>query len=152
MLLELPFVGYHSVFDQGESLMNTRSWRVGLLAALFAVAVICSVRAEESKPVDEGKAEDFKGKSYDVKEKGKVVVSLAFPAGKEATITLKGEKKTDVYLFVYDSTGKQVAKDDSPGPNCEVKITPKEAGKYKLEIRNQGPGDNSVALKVALSK
>jgi hypothetical protein len=132
--------------------MTSRHWQVGVLAVACAMAALGAAQARDDKPADEGKAEEFKGKSFDVKEKGKVSVTLTFPAGKEATITVKGEKKTDVHLFVYDAAGKQVAKDDSPGPDCEVKITPKEAGKYTLEIRNLGPGDTRAALKVSLGK
>ena len=132
--------------------MNIQRLWLPVLAALGALLALSALRAADPKPIDEGKAEEFKGKSYDVDEKGKAVVTLAFPAGKEATITVHGAKKTDVYLFVYDADGKQVAKDDSPGPDCEVKLTPKEAGKYTLEIRNQGPGATSAALKVDYAK
>ncbi len=132
--------------------MNRKCWQVCVLAALCAFVVLCPVQARDDKPTDEGKAEEYKGKTYDVKEKAKVTVALTFPAGKEATITVKGEKKTDVHLFVFDASGKEVAKDDSPGPDCEVKITPKEAGKLTLEIRNLGPGDTRTAVKVAFGK
>jgi hypothetical protein len=61
-------------------------------------------------------------------------------------------EQVDVQLTNCPADGKQVAKDDSPGPDCEVKLTPKEAGKYTLEIRNLGPGDTSAALKVDYAK
>jgi hypothetical protein len=124
------------------------------VAAAFValVALASGVRAEETKPVDAGKAEEFKGKTFNVMEKGKAVIALTFPAGKEATVTVRGEKKTDVHLFVFDAAKKVVAKDDSPGPNCDVKFTPKEAGTYTFEIRNLGPGDNRCAFKVELGK
>ena len=125
--------------------MNIKMWRWSALAAACALLALSALRAADPKPIDEGKAEEFKGKLYDVDDKGKAVVTLAFPAGKEATITVHGEKQTDVYLFVFDADGKQIAKDDSPGPDCEVKLTPKEAAKYTLEIRNQGPGATSAA-------
>jgi hypothetical protein len=132
--------------------MNVKKLWVPALVVLGALLALSSLKAADVKPIDEGKAEEFKGKSYDVDEKGKAVVTLAFPAGKEATITVHGAKKTDVFLFVFDADGKQVAKDDSPGPDCEIKLTPKEAAKYTLEIRNQGPGATSAALKVAYAK
>jgi hypothetical protein len=132
--------------------MTCRHWQAGAVAIVCALTALGAAQARDDKPADEGKAEEFKGKAFDVKEKGKVAVTLTFPAGKEATITVKGEKKTDVHLFVFDAAGKQIAKDDSPGPDCEVKFTPKDAGKYTLEIRNLGPGENRAALKVALGK
>ena len=132
--------------------MNIKRLWLPTFAVLGMLLALSALRAADPKPVDEGKAEDFKGKSYDVDEKGKAIVTLTFPAGKEATITVHGDKKTDVHLFVYDADGKQVGKDDSPGPDCEVKITPKADGKYTLEIQNLGPGATSTALKVAYAK
>jgi hypothetical protein len=132
--------------------MSGKSWPVYALNGLFALAVLGSARAADDKKADDGKAEEFKGKTFDLKEKSKATVTLAFPAGKEASITVRSKKKTDVHLFVYDAAGKEVAKDDSPGPSCGLKFTPKEAGKYTLEVRNLGPGDNQSTLKVELGK
>jgi hypothetical protein len=95
--------------------MRGKVWRLGVPVAFVAlVALMGGVLAEEDKPIDGGKAEEFKGKTFDVKEKGKAVIALTFPAGKEAVVTVRGEKKTDVHLFVYDADKKVVAKDDSP--------------------------------------
>jgi hypothetical protein len=132
--------------------MNRKIWPLCASVVLGVLLVLGTARAADPKPADEGKAEDFKGKSYDLEEKAKTVIVLAFPADKVAVITVKGVKKTDVHLFIYDAAGKEVAKDDSPGPDCKVKLTPKEAGKYTLEIRNLGPGATSAALKVDFSK
>jgi hypothetical protein len=133
--------------------MQEKVWRVGVPVAVVALAALLgAVQAQDDKAIDGGKAEEFKGKKFDVKEKGKVAIALTFPAGKEAVVTVRGEKKTDVHLFVSDAAKKVVAKDDSPGPNCDVKFTPKEAGTYTLEIRNLGPGDNRCALKVEFAK
>jgi hypothetical protein len=132
--------------------MYQKSWQACVALALFGLVLLRGVRAEDAKPTDEGKAEDFKGKTYDVKEKGEVSIVLAFPAGKKATVTIKSEKKSDINLYVYDANKKEVAKDDSPGPDCDLNFTPKEAGKYTLVIKNLGPGDNKSALKVSLAK
>jgi hypothetical protein len=123
-----------------------------VLAALFGLVGICAASAQETKPTDEGKAEEFKGKTFDLKEKGEAAIVLTFPAGKKASVTLRGEKKTDVHLFVYDANKKVVAKDDSPGPNCDVDFTPKKGGRFTLVIRNLGPGATSVPLKVEVAK
>jgi hypothetical protein len=129
--------------------MRGKAWRVCGPAALVALAaLLCGARAEDAKPTDEGKAEEFKGKTFDLKEKGRAAIMLAFPAGKEAAVSVRSEKKTDINLFVYDADKKVVAKDDSPGPSCDLKFTPKEAGKYTLEVQNLGPGDNRSTLKV----
>ena len=107
--------------------MDGKSWRVGALAALLALVVLCGTRAAEVKPTDEGNAEDFKGKTFDLKERGQAAITLTFPAGKKVTATVKSEKKSGVNLFVHDAAKKVVAKDDSPGPDCEVTFTPADA-------------------------
>jgi len=133
--------------------MQGNVWRFCVPVALVVlVTLVGYLRPEGDAPADGGKAEAFKGKTFAVKEKGKVTIALAFPGGKEATVTVRGEKQTDVHLFVFDSAKKLAAKDDSPGPNCDLKFTPKEAGTYTLEIRNLGPGNNRCALKVSLAK
>jgi hypothetical protein len=38
---------------------------------------------------------------------------------------------------------KEVAKDDSPGPSCDIAFTPKKAGKCILELRNLGKEENT---------
>ena len=57
--------------------MNWKSWRVTVLASLFGLVVLYGVRAEDAKPTDEGKAAEFKGKSFDLKEKGEAAIILA---------------------------------------------------------------------------
>ena len=124
----------------------------GAIATVIGLGLLCSASAQDTKPIGGGKAEEFRGKTFEIKEKGEVAVLLSFPAGKKASITLRGEKKTDVHLFIYDASKKLIAKDDSPGPNCDVEFTPKEASKLTVVIRNLGPGTNKVPLKVQIAK
>ena len=93
---------------------------------------------DDVKPSDEGKAAEFKGKTVDLKEKGEFAIVLTCTAGKEVTATTKGDKETDVHLFIYAEDKKEVGKDTSPGPKCEVKFTPAKDGKFKLLVRNLG--------------
>jgi hypothetical protein len=124
---------------------------VGVLAALVALGSYVGAQAQNGKAVDEGKAEEFKGKTLALKEKGKAAIQLAFPADKPVTVTVKSTGKPDVNLYVY--AGKKViAKDDSPGPDCEVTFTPAKAGKLTLEVVNLGPGDTKATLKVEFVK
>src|SRR5262245_62249316 len=129
--------------------MDGKSWRAGALAAAFVLAVLCAARAEDDKPIDGGKAEEFKGKAFDLKAKEKAKITLTFPEGKKAAVSVRSDKETDVHLFVYDEDKKDVAKDDSPGPTCDLTFTPKKAGKYLLVVINQGPGANRSTLKVS---
>jgi len=80
-----------------------------------------------------------------------VAYVLSFKPGKEFEATTDGPKSTDVHLFVYDATGKEVGRDESPGPKCSVKVTPTQKGKYKFVITNAG-GDNAVTFKVNIAE
>jgi hypothetical protein len=131
--------------------MKVKIWLVGVVAVVCAVMVSGTTVAQDKKPTDEGKA-DFKSKKYDMKEKGEVAILLSFAAGKEVTVTTKGEKETDVHLFISGEDKKEVGKDTSPGPKCEVKFTPKADGKFMLLVRNLGPGANTVTLEVKAAK
>src|SRR5580704_18366251 len=121
--------------DNEEIAMSWKIWVIGGTAALVLVAA-GAVSADDVKPSDEGRAAEFKGKTFDLKAKGEAAILLSCPAGKEVTATTKGEKETDVHLFVYGADKKEVGKDTSPGPKCEVKFTPQSDGKFKLLVRN----------------
>jgi hypothetical protein len=138
--------------SEGGIAMEGKSLRVVVLAIVCGLVVVCGGRSEDVKPTDEGKAAEFKGKSFDIKEKGEAAILLAFEAGTRVTVTVTSDKKSDVNLFVYDAAKKQIAKDDSPGPNCELSFTPKEDGKLTLVVRNQGPGENRSTLRVRIAK
>jgi hypothetical protein len=133
--------------------MIWKNWRMCTLAVLFTLALLYGVRADDDvKPSDEGKVEEFKGKTLDLKEKGEAAILLTCTAGKEVTATTKGDKESDVHLFIYDEDKKEVGKDTSPGPKCEVKFTPAKDGKYKLLVRNLGPGANKVTLEAKVAQ
>jgi hypothetical protein len=141
--------------------MRANSYRVWVLATLFALGVWCVTRpagvraddlkAEDVAATDEGKGAEFKGKTVEMKDKGEFAILLTFSAGKEVIATTKGDKETDVHLFVYDESKKEVGKDTSPGPKCEVKFTPAKDGKFKFVVRNSG-GANKVTLEVKVAK
>ena len=140
-----------TLFAEGETRMKSKTRQVCVLAALFALVTLCAVQAREAKPTDEGKGAEFKGKTFEMKDKGEAAILLAFAEGKEVEATTKGEKETDVHLFVYDQDGKEIGKDTSPGPKCSVKFKPAKDGKFKLLVKNAG-GTNKVTLEVKVAK
>jgi hypothetical protein len=120
---------------------------VTVVAAVFALATLCPAQ----EPIDLGKGAAFQGKKIEMKDKGEIAYLLSFTAGKEFEATTDGPKNTDVHLYVYDDSGKEVGKDDSPGPKCSVKLTPPKDGSYKFVITNAG-GDNTVTFDVKVAK
>jgi hypothetical protein len=132
--------------------MKVKSWVACILAVACALVASSAAVARVAEPIDGGKGSAFKSKAYVMKEKGEVAVLLTFATGKEVTVTTNGEKETDVHLFIYDGDKKEVGKDTSPGPKCEVKFTPKKDGTFKLLVKNNGPGANKVTLKVKVAE
>ena len=120
-----------------------------VVAVMLTVAILCP--AQDAKLKDLGNGSAFHGKKIDIRDKGEVAYLLSFTAGKEFEATTDGPKNTDVHLFVYDSSGTEVAMDDSPGPKCSVKVTPEKDGQYKFLIKNAG-GTNAVTFKVRVAK
>jgi hypothetical protein len=116
-------------------------------AVTFALTTLCPAQ----EPTDLGNAAAFKGKKIEMKDKGEVAYTLSFAAGKEFEATTDGPNNTDVHLYVYDESGKEVGKDDSPGPKCSVKVTPAKDEKYKFVITNTG-GNNTVTFDIKAVK
>ncbi len=127
---------------------STTRYILAMIAIIFAFATVCP--AQDVKPTDLGKGAAFHGKTIRMKDKGEVTYVLSFTAGKEFEATTDGTKKTDVHLFVYDSAGTEVGKDESSGPKCSVKVTPTKDGQYKLVIKNAG-GSNIVTFHVKVA-
>jgi len=144
------------VFTEGGSTMSGKFGRIGLLASLFALVVLCSTPAQEIKSTDEGKAGDYKGKSYDVKEKGDFAITLTFDSGTKATVTAKGDKKGDLSVAVYpgdtvNKDSKAVGKSDKAGQEATVTFNVDKSGKHTIVVHNAGDA-NKVSLKVDVAK
>jgi hypothetical protein len=79
--------------------------------------------------------------------------TVALPAGQPVTIrvttTLIDGIKSDVDLFVYESTNKLlVASDDFTNKDCIVTLIPQAGKSYQVEVRNLGPGRASCFVQV----
>jgi hypothetical protein len=120
-----------------------------VVAVILTVAILCP--AQDVTPKGLGKGAAFNGKRIEMKDNGEVAYLLSFTAGKEFEATTDGLKNTNVHLFVYNSSGAEVAKDDSPGPKCSVKVKPEKDGQYKFLIKNAG-GANTVTFNVKVAK
>lgn len=129
-----------------------RMTRLAALAtALFTLASLTAVRAEDPKPADGGKGSAFKSKSYDLEAGAEKAITLSFVAGKEATVTTTGAKEVTTHLYVKGRYYE--AKDTSPGPDCLVKFTPAEGdASFTLTIKNTGKAASKVTLEVKVAE
>jgi hypothetical protein len=134
-----------------EISMKIKNWATCVLAVVCAIAASSSVVAWDDKPNDSGKGPAFKNAVFQIKEQGEVALLAKFAADKEVVVTTNGNKETDVHLFVYDGDNKEVGKDTTPGPKCEVKFTPQKDGRFKLLVKNEGPGTNIVTLQANIA-
>jgi Bacterial pre-peptidase C-terminal domain len=117
---------------------------------LWVVAVMCSlVHFAGPRCAEQDKGED-KDKTWTVKlaEGARDVHTIEPKKDELVQVILTGTTKSDVDLYVFDPDGKEVAKDDSIGPDGFVAFKATKPGKYKVEVRNLGPGANTSTVLV----
>ena len=131
--------------------MKVKNWVAPAVALACAMVASGAAVALGDKTSEAGNGSAFKNRVFEIKEKGEVAVLLPFVAGSPVTVTANGERETDVHLFIHDEDKKEIGKDTSLGPKCEVKFTPAKDGKYKFVIKN-AKGDNTVDFQVKVAK
>lgn len=71
---------------------------------------------------------------------------IAFREGELAEIYIRGDGDTDLDLYVYDSLGNIIKKDDDYTDVCYVNWVPLWTGRYIVRIVNRGPILNNYRL------
>ena len=71
---------------------------------------------------------------------------INFIAFELAEIAVRGDGDTDLDLYVYDSNGNMVAKDDDYTDRCYVSWVPLWTGRFTVKIVNRGPILNNYRL------
>jgi hypothetical protein len=87
------------------------------------------------------------GYSVSLQQQTKNFRSLRLEKDVPVEITVTSDGPGDVDLIVYSPNGNLLAQDISIGPNSLVRFVTPEAGDYKLEVRNLGPGSNRSHVK-----
>lgn len=109
------------------------------------LALIAKASETQSKRAPVG------GESYNrtsVNGNGTDVYTVSFIAGQTAVVTVVGDGDTDLDLYVYDSNGNLIVKDDDYTDNCVVSWTPKWTGKFKIKVMNRGPVYNRYIIRM----
>lgn len=71
---------------------------------------------------------------------------ISFIANEVAEILVSGDGDTDLDLYVYDSNGNLIVKDDDYTDDCYVRWVPAWTGRFIVKIVNRGPVYNRYAL------
>lgn len=71
---------------------------------------------------------------------------ISFIEGYLAEIFVSGDGDTDLDLYVYDSNGNLIAKDDDYTDDCYVRWVPAWTGRFIVKIVNRGPVYNKYVL------
>ena len=71
---------------------------------------------------------------------------VAFVAGELAEVAAIGDGDTDLDLYIYDSNGNLIAKDDDYTDRCYVSWVPRWTGNYIVKVVNRGGVYNNFIL------
>lgn len=71
---------------------------------------------------------------------------IRFVANQYAEVLVSGDGDTDLDLYVYDSNGNLIAKDDDYTDDCYVRWIPSWTGNFTIKILNRGPIYNNYVL------
>ena len=71
---------------------------------------------------------------------------VSFIADYLAEIVVSGDGDTDLDLYVYDSNGNLIAKDEDYTDDCYVRWVPKWTGRFIVKIVNRGPVYNRYVI------
>lgn len=73
-------------------------------------------------------------------------LAVWFAGNEEARVTLIGDGKADLDIYVYDQSGKQVACDEDATSTCIASWTPPQTALYTIKIVNRGRAESSYCL------
>jgi len=59
---------------------------------------------------------------------------------------VRGDRNSDLDLYVYDENGFLVAKDDDDTDDCRVRFTPRWTGSFTIKVVNLGHYANTYVI------
>ena len=72
--------------------------------------------------------------------------TASFVANQLAEVLVSGDGDTDLDLYVYDSNGNLIARDNDYTDDCYVRWVPAWTGRYTIRIVNRGPVYNRFVI------
>lgn len=87
------------------------------------------------------------GRQVDVVGAGRTVTySMNYIAGQTAEVAVSGDGDTDLDLFIYDSNGNLIAKDNDYSDDCYVRWCPRWTGRFVIKVVNRGGVANRYVI------
>lgn len=128
-------------YDLASILDAAKKYADGDPALLASIADI-----EKSKQATRGRV-GGPGESYNL-IRGNTIdyFEISFIEGKLAELGVRGDGDTDLDLYVYDSNGNLIEKDDDYTDRCYVCWVPRWTGRYTVKVVNRGPVSNYYRL------
>jgi hypothetical protein len=86
-----------------------------------------------------------------IKKRSEVIYKVVFvadkdPGRRQAEFAVIGDGSTDVDIFVYDSTGKQITSDENFTDLALVRWIPEKTQEYTIKVKNLGNEDNTCTM------
>jgi hypothetical protein len=76
-------------------------------------------------------------RSFNLATNEKYDCHVEFKAGQKAQIWVKSDQDSDVDLFIFDSAGREVRRDDGPSKDCYIEFIPQRTERFKIEVWNR---------------
>ncbi|GEM_PF-1655155 len=86
-------------------------------------------------------------KPFKIAEDGTHNINVKLEKDKWSAVWVNSERTTDVDVFVFDSDGNEIAKDEHVSKDAFASFLPKTSGMYRIEVRNLGEGENNCTVK-----
>lgn len=113
------------------------------VSGLAIVAVLVGAGFASAQPVGGDSEGTYRVQAYETNS-----YTIELYGGDVTQINLIGDGDTDLDLFVYDSWGNLVAKNDDVRDFCRVRFTPNQRATYRIEVKNLGSVYNDFVLRV----
>src|SRR5262245_43410715 len=76
-------------------------------------------------------------RTFNLSRNEKYTCDVEFKAGVRARVTVTSEFDSDVDLFIFDSAGREVVRDDGPSKDARVEWVPDRTQTYRIEVWNR---------------
>jgi hypothetical protein len=77
-----------------------------------------------------------------------VTYTETFQGGEVALVTLNGDGRSDLDIFVYDANGNLIISEESTSDNVFVSFIPYWTSEFRIVVRNLGSASNAYRIEM----